>query len=286
MFEIPFVDTCIVSFRPEKSTLRSEKLLVLSLPKREHGVLDTIQQRLQPLLVSSISADKSLRLILRADASGIFSQLAANPHLEAAARIRRGIEAYQYTISPFQRGAAWAPYFDGSVYRYTVRPRPEEAYVKPKTIDVEWHQGPRLVIRRLVSRANRLMAATMRIDAVVKKDLYVLKLINPSRPPSLKYLLALLNSSLYSYLYLTRSASAQKDDFRQVTLAGLRDLPLPHKCANENEVLECVSQLERSDLSDAERCSVDEHLDALVYGIFQIPASLQKEISTFLASEG
>ena len=143
-----------------------------------------------------------------------------NPRLESVAGIKRGIEAYQYTISPSPRSAAWKPYFDGSVYRYSVSPKTGEAYVKPKEVDVEWHQGHRLVIRRLVSRANRLMAASMSGDSVVKKDLYVLKLLHPSKSPSLKYLLGLLNSSLYSYLYLTRSASAQKDDFRQVTLAG------------------------------------------------------------------
>ena len=39
-------------------------------------------------------------------------------------------------------------------------------------------------------------------------------------------LLAIFNSSLTSFLYLSRSTAAVKDDFRQVTLAGLRELPV------------------------------------------------------------
>jgi hypothetical protein len=40
------------------------------------------------------------------------------------------------------------------------------------------------------------------------------------------YLLALLNSKLFSFLYTKKSAIALKDDFRQTTLGELRDLPI------------------------------------------------------------
>ena len=49
---------------------------------------------------------------------------------------------------------------------------------------------------------------------------------NFSDPKRLAALLAILNSSLMSFLYLSRSTAAVKDDFRQVTLSGLRELPI------------------------------------------------------------
>ena len=51
-----------------------------------------------------------------------------------------------------------------------------------------------------------------------------------------KFVLALLNSSLISFLYLNQSTIAKKDDFRQTTLAELRSLPIPITGKPDQEV--------------------------------------------------
>jgi hypothetical protein len=68
------------------------------------------------------------------------------------------------------------------------------------------------------------MATYVDDDFATKKDLN--PFINESEEYSLKYLLASLNSSLHSYLYIMSSALATKDDFRQTTLSELRALPI------------------------------------------------------------
>jgi hypothetical protein len=75
VFDIPFVDTCIVVFAPHASTLVAESLKVLTMPKREAQALETIGQRLADLPVTNITADAHHRLLLRAQGAGIFQSL-------------------------------------------------------------------------------------------------------------------------------------------------------------------------------------------------------------------
>ena len=84
-------------------------------------------------------------------------------------------------------------------------------------------KGSRLLVRRLVSRSDRLLATYATDHFVSKKDVYIFK----SKKYNEKFLLALMNSSLISWWQFNIEMSASKDDFRQVTLSGLRSLPLP-----------------------------------------------------------
>jgi hypothetical protein len=167
-----------------------------------------------------------------------------------------------------------------------VRAGSGDAYVKPKEADINWHRGPRIVIRRLVSRANRLMAARLDFDAVVKKDLYVLRLAIDAGDDGLLYLLGLVNSSVISYLYLCRSAAAQKDDFRQVSLAGLRDLPVPAAFPRKAELIARVRMMETLGPGDASRAAIDAEIDSLVFDAFGIDKNGREEVSSFLALRG
>jgi hypothetical protein len=136
------------------------------------------------------------------------------------------------------------------------------------------------------SRANRLMAARMGFNAVVKKDLYVLKPADSNAPLDLRFVVGLLNSSLLSYVYLTRSAAAQKDDFRQVSLAGLRDLPYPKNLSRSDEICELVETLERADLAEKERTKFDDLLDEIVFDLFGIDTPSRDEVHAFISARG
>jgi len=87
----------------------------------------------------------------------------------------------------------------------------------------DYYTTPRVLIRRLISRDDRVMAMYETNDYVVKKDLN--PFLRDGTTESLQYLLANLNSALHSYLYINQSSVALKDDFRQTTLTDLRELP-------------------------------------------------------------
>ena len=59
---------------------------------------------------------------------------------------------------------------------------------------------------------------------VSTKDLYSFIVTNKEYAPH--YLLGVLNSALISFFYLAQDTIATKDDFRQVTLGGIRQLPI------------------------------------------------------------
>ena len=57
----------------------------------------------------------------------------------------------------------------------------------------------------------------------------------------IKYIYALFNSKLLSYIYINFSALALKDDYRQTTLKELRELPI--KIINSDKQIQVVKRL-------------------------------------------
>lgn len=111
----------------------------------------------------------------------------------------------------------------------------------------EYYEGDRVLIRRLVSRDDRLLGTLATDEFVTDKNTYIFKseslryadvdsqIVPPwqgtdesqRRAVSEKFLLGILNSAFISWWLFNVEMSASKDDFRQVTLTGLRNLPLP-----------------------------------------------------------
>jgi hypothetical protein len=87
-------------------------------------------------------------------------------------------------------------------------------------------------------------------------------------------------------LYLTRSASATKDDFRQVSLEGLRGLPLPQNFEQHDQVCSLDEEIEDRVQQDVDFLDIDEELDELIFDIFKVPQKMRMEIRTFLATKG
>ncbi|MFQ5902167.1 MAG: Eco57I restriction-modification methylase domain-containing protein, partial [Candidatus Binatia bacterium] len=140
----------------------------------------------------------------------------------------RGILAGRDDISSESQDSSWKLFFDKEMDRY-VQDEPSK-YVRyggnlpehPSSFD--FFQGERLLIRRLVSRQDRLMATLATKTFVNKKDIYNFKSASPTC--RISFLLALVNSRLLSFTYLQQDVAATKDDFRQTTLDGLRALPV------------------------------------------------------------
>jgi hypothetical protein len=141
---------------------------------------------------------------------------------------------------------------------------------------------PKVLIRRVINRQDRLDVAYVDKCMVFKKDL------NPFIPTvsgyDAKALASILNSQLISYLYINSSAIATKDDFRQTTLAELRRLPIPRAVTqtDTNKALSGLADKSRtlrealnSNLSDTERAALqnairktDRDIDKLVYELY------------------
>ncbi len=130
------------------------------------------------------------------------------------------------------------PYFIGNLYRYDVQKDfnwvnyGENLKEKPKEYD--WFIGERILIRRLINRQFRVMASIVTDEFVNKKDLYILK--STEKDVYLPYLLSVVNSKLIAFLKTKGSTSATKDDFSQLTLKDIRDIPVI-LTSNETQVL-------------------------------------------------
>jgi len=161
----------------------------------------------------------------------------------------------------------------GQVYRYVMQI--EQTYntdMSDKRSLIHYYEAvPRLVVRRVINRQDRLMAALCDERLVFKKDLNPFLITDKRYEP--EYLLGILNSRLISYLYVNTSAIATKDDFRQTTLAELRQLPIPRPAHNEGAVL--VSNVKKTirrkrlDAS-ADTAELERQIDQIVYHLYNL----------------
>lgn len=119
-------------------------------------------------------------------------------------------------------------YFIGDIERYKITTNYQWVLygdnLKEKPKDFSYFCGDRILIRRIISRKFRLMAIFVNEQFVNKKDIYVLKITNSNF--NIKYILSILNSSLISFLKTKGAATATKDDFSQLTLADIRNIPI------------------------------------------------------------
>jgi len=144
-----------------------------------------------------------------------------------------------------------------------------------------YEAGPKLLIRRVISRQDRLLVGYAESQLVFKKDINPFIVTNSKWDT--KFVLGILNSKFVSWLYLNSSSIATKDDFRQTTLAELRRIPVP-KTPGAHDAL--VTHVERmlklhEDLADAkspdaqsrlqrEIAATDRTIDQLVYQLYAL----------------
>jgi type I restriction-modification system DNA methylase subunit/REP element-mobilizing transposase RayT len=139
----------------------------------------------------------------------------------------RGILANKEDISD-EEITGYKKLFSGDIYRYEMNSSFKwvkfGSNLKEKPNDYSWFQSNRILIRRLINRKFRIMAFYTDEEFVNKKDLYILKL--NSENINIKYVLSLINCNLFSFLKTKGSTTASKDDFSQLTLNDVRELPI------------------------------------------------------------
>jgi type I restriction-modification system DNA methylase subunit/fido (protein-threonine AMPylation protein) len=140
----------------------------------------------------------------------------------------RGVLASSEFLSSIKK-EAYYPFFDGEMYRYEISNPDKFIYysddLPEKPSDINFFKGYRIFVRRLISRQDRIMATCVKDFFINKKDIYIFKVKDQNYSPY--FILALLNSILFSFIYLSQETISKKDDFRQSTLDGIRNLPIP-----------------------------------------------------------
>ena len=171
------------------------------------------------------------KIVLDPCAQNILQRAKSNPKfvpLGAFTFSTQGLALGKYNISPEPEGDNWYPIFmEGKTHRYRLEIN------KASYADMNDHSSlkrfyesqPKILIRRIVNRQDRLMATYCDEKLVFKKDINPFIINSPPWNPH--FVLGVLNSKLISYLYINTSSIATKDDFRQTTLSELRSLPIP-----------------------------------------------------------
>jgi adenine-specific DNA-methyltransferase len=134
-----------------------------------------------------------------------------------------------------------------------------------------YQQEPKILIRRIINRQNRLSVTFCNEKLVFKKD------INPFIPIDNNFdcyfLTGIIASKLISFIYLNSSSIATKDDFRQTTLTELRKLPIPNIDIESQKVIsDIVKKILRlkSNRIDVDTSDLENEIDQLVYQLYDL----------------
>jgi type I restriction-modification system DNA methylase subunit/predicted type IV restriction endonuclease len=203
------------------------------------------------------------------------------------ADVQRGVTPYNLTETPIHMASVAA--FDGTVRRYLLERGPkryirfDESLAEPKP--KRYFEGPRLLLRELISRQFRLQAVRAEQNFVTNKSMQ--SVLPLGTLASLDFLLGCINSKLMSWYFLHRSNIAQRDDFPKIVLKETRNLPISVSANSPlwrnqhdrmqimvGQILNLSSQLQRA-RTDQERTvlerqieATDGQIDKLVYELY------------------
>ncbi len=226
------------------------------------------------------------KFVLDSDTIGILSTIrnSCSNQFGEVVDVKRGVLFDRNLLTDSKASENSHPYFEGDVYRYLMNYRAEnwiefDDKLKERPKEFHWFQGERLLLRRLVNRRQRLMAILVKDTVVTNKNLYSV-IAKPGI--SAQVVLALLNSKLFSYLYLKQVTQATKDDFPQVTIRDIKSLPIPSVAVlqeNSDKLVELVERMldlhRQANLTAVQRGlveqrieAVDREIDELVYRLY------------------
>lgn len=147
----------------------------------------------------------------------------------------QGLSGSRFSRSSKRSGETILPYIQATVKRYSFEE--ENRYLidlkDTKSLLPFYSQGDKILFRRIINRQDRIDATYFNESGVFKKDLN--PFIITDKNFDTKYILGLVNSKLFSWLYINTSSIATKDDFRQTTLAELRKLPIKKLSEKEQQ---------------------------------------------------
>lgn len=194
--------------------------------------------------------------------------------------LKRGIETY--TLHDTESGLKRPRIaFDGVLQRYKYESL-EHRYLD-YTAEIEeskpwkFFGGPRILLRQVLSRTLRLQAIYVE-EAFLTNQSF--QSILPNNMSDWHWLLAILNSNLLSWFFVTSNAAARRDDFPKIIIKQTRDLPMPETSNNTTLKSHVASMLalhkrlnleqlpQRRDQIHREIDAIDRQIDQLVYKLY------------------
>jgi len=225
VFVDAYVDTGIFILRKTKFT---GQYSIFSYPKK-HTITD-ISHVPFSIVDESIIDRNNWKIILNPQAQQIFVAASNSPNAFPLGDITistQGLSASRFDIREDSNDTYEYPFLiAGQAYHYhlSVEAISYTTLEDNSTLKPYYDAGEKILIRRLISRQDRLVIAYTEKKMVFKKD--VNPFIVSTTKVSTKFLMGVLSSKLISFLYLNTSSVATKDDFRQTTLGELRSLPV------------------------------------------------------------
>ena len=152
-----------------------------------------------------------------------------------------------------------------NVHRY--EPISYSRYIDKGSVGKENYEKPKILIRQLGTCIN----ATLDLSgAVTLQSIYNLALEN-NDVQHLKFILGLLNSKLYDFLY--KKAAGDKQTFQRIILENIKQLPLP-KSSNEEQkqiatYADKILTVKQSN-PQADTSEYEQEIDDIVYRLYDL----------------
>jgi hypothetical protein len=256
--------------------------------------IDSLKDAAPITVPTSLVTAPDFRLVLDPDAQRILLRASTDTKFKPLGEFTKstqGLAADRFQRGTSAKSSEWYSFGEqAQAYRYDLVVEERSfAHMRDNPSLKQFYEAePKILIRRIINRQDRLDACYCDEQMVFKKDInpFVLTVTKPSP----KFVLGILNSRLLSYLYVNTSAIATKDDFRQTTLAELRRLPIPfpdftNKADKSrhgklvvlvDKMLGLMPKLRAATL-DAEKAvlqnavtATDQQIDALVYELYNL----------------
>ena len=226
VFPDAYIDTII--FISQKSSSISNRVLI-----KRYGIRESAEE----LASKTQDYDKVDSAIWKEDPHHRFLTLLSPLVISIYNKTKQfGTEAEMFLkvargMTPFSSAAEGSQTartgFWGTVGRYDLQPEKMEQVSMTNLTECpadDFFIRERLIIRRIISRQHRIHATYVDADFAINKS-YLLAI---SKDPSISlfYLLALINATLFSRIFIWFSEVARRDDFPQLDMATIRELPI------------------------------------------------------------
>lgn len=280
IFKDAYIDTGIFIF-----SKRSNKAYRFFAYKKKE-IIETIQDLDFEEIKTSEIKEPDYKIIFNNSVNEVLKKISTNDFIKLG---EISISTQGLSESRFKKTNSrtqWVlPFINADVKRYLFSPT-NNYFVDIKemqTLYTFYEAKEKILIRRIINRQDRLDACFFDQAGVFKKDLNPFVITNEDYDT--RYILALINSRLFSWIYLNSSSIASKDDFRQTTLGELRKLPV-RKISKQTKhvhdtLVSLVAQMlhvkkqpslkvgfKTQNLSDKKIQSLETKIDSLVYQLY------------------
>ncbi|MEW6601177.1 MAG: N-6 DNA methylase [Nitrospirota bacterium] len=289
VFKDAYVDTAVFVLS-KQSAGSAHKVQTHIYAKREKLItIDIMQDQFKSIPQNEWTITEDKKLVLNPGTIHLLRNIRKRIHSSFidAIIMKRGVLFDKVLLTKKQSGADSYRYFEGDVYRYQLNLAANQWVkfddnMKERPKEFLWFEGPRLLLRRLVNRRQRMMATLVTDTFITNKNLY--SILSKDNSLNIVAILGILNSRFISYLYINQVTQASKDDFPQVTIKDVLALPFPPIAADRFKHDKMVSLVEQmlslskkltAAKTDHEQISLqrqidatDRQIDQLVYELY------------------